>query len=201
MPCKYVTAGVCACPHCVATPYLKNPMLSVSMRLQIREVVYDFYGSRYASCLARLQKMLPVLRLDIFLSSHVEALYEAVRSPALCLSSQLFMRRAVVLDFILHQSKTPHASCRAQVRCKALIQYTTPFVSVNLHTMALAFGTDIGCVPPWTTALHKHYFTRSGVSFCRNFGLKSSICCAIAGQPSFLNSHFIAGCWRMSLPT
>ena len=55
----------------------------------MREVVYDFYGSRYASCLARLQKMLPVLRLDIFLSLHVEALYEAVRSPALCLWSSL----------------------------------------------------------------------------------------------------------------
>ena len=36
------------------------------------------------------------------------------------------------------------AFCWVQVRCKALIQYTTPFVSVNLHTMALAFGTDIG---------------------------------------------------------
>ena len=34
----------------------------------------------YASCLARLQRMLPVLRLDIFLSPHVEALYEAVRT-------------------------------------------------------------------------------------------------------------------------
>ena len=49
-------------------------------------MVYDFYGSKYASCLARLQRMLPVLRLDIFLSPHVEALYEAVRgympSPA-----------------------------------------------------------------------------------------------------------------------
>ncbi len=31
-----------------------------------------------------------------------------------------------------------------QVRCKALIQYTTPFVSVNLTTMAEAFGTDVG---------------------------------------------------------
>ena len=144
VPRKAVTAGVCACPHRVATPYSKSPMLSVSMRLQIREVVYDFYGSRYASCLARLQKMLPVLRLDIFLSLHVEALYEAVRSPALCLWSQLFMRLGTAFGFILHQLKTSHASCRVQVRCKALIQYTTPFVSVNLHTMALAFGTDIG---------------------------------------------------------
>ena len=36
---------------------------------------------------------------------------------------------------------------RAQVRSKALIQYTAPFVSVNLSTMATAFGTDLGCAP------------------------------------------------------
>ena len=32
-----------------------------------------------------------------------------------------------------------------QVRSKALIQYTAPFISVNLRTMATAFGTDVGC--------------------------------------------------------
>ena len=119
--------------------------LSKSLRLQIREVVYDFYGSRYASCLARLQKMLPVLRLDVFLSSHVEALYEAVRSPTSCLWSQLSVNLGMALWlYITAPLIHSYAFSRVQVRCKALIQYTTPFVSVNLHTMALAFGTDIG---------------------------------------------------------
>ncbi len=31
-----------------------------------------------------------------------------------------------------------------QVRSKALIQYTAPFISVNLQTMAQAFGTEVG---------------------------------------------------------
>ena len=57
-----------------------------SLQSQVREVVYDFYCSRFASCLARLQQMLPVLRLDIFLSPHVEALYEAVNPASLLLS-------------------------------------------------------------------------------------------------------------------
>ena len=33
-----------------------------------------------------------------------------------------------------------------QIRSKALVQYTTPFTSVNLSTMAQAFNTDIRCV-------------------------------------------------------
>lgn len=45
----------------------------------MRELVYDFYGSRYAACLARLQRLLPMLRLDLYLSPHVDTLYAAVR--------------------------------------------------------------------------------------------------------------------------
>ena len=37
-----------------------------------------------------------------------------------------------------------HALAASQVRSKALIQYTAPFISVNLPTMATAFGTDVG---------------------------------------------------------
>ncbi len=33
----------------------------------------------------------------------------------------------------------------AQVRSKALIQYTAPFVSVDLRTMAAAFSADVEC--------------------------------------------------------
>ncbi len=32
------------------------------------------------------------------------------------------------------------------IRSKALIQYVTPFTSVNMATMATAFGTSVGCV-------------------------------------------------------
>lgn len=46
----------------------------------MRELVYDFYGSRYAQCLSRLQRLLPMLRLDMYLSPHVDTLYAAVRS-------------------------------------------------------------------------------------------------------------------------
>ncbi len=49
----------------------------------MREVVYDFYSSRYAACLARLARLLHVLRLDLHLSPHVDALYsQACCNPA-----------------------------------------------------------------------------------------------------------------------
>ncbi|BBN13298.1 COP9 signalosome complex subunit 1 [Marchantia polymorpha subsp. ruderalis] len=73
---------------------------------EVRELIHDFYASRYASCLGYLQKLKPNLLLDIHLYDHVEALYE-------------------------------------QVRHKALIQYTNPFISVDLNTMASAFKTSV----------------------------------------------------------
>lgn len=43
----------------------------------------------------------------------------------------------------------------SQVRSKALIQYVTPFTSVNLATMATAFATTVGWVPPAMNRQHK----------------------------------------------
>ncbi|XP_057826657.2 COP9 signalosome complex subunit 1 [Cryptomeria japonica] len=74
---------------------------------EVRELVHDFYSSRYASCLEYLQNLKSNLKLDIHLHAHVETLYD-------------------------------------QIRHKALIQYTNPFISVDLHTMANAFKTSVG---------------------------------------------------------
>ncbi|KAL0044872.1 hypothetical protein WJX82_000746 [Trebouxia sp. C0006] len=73
---------------------------------EVRELVNDFYGSRYASCLSHLTKLRPMLELDLHAHVHLNTLYAAIRS-------------------------------------RALVQYTTPFTSVNLPTMAEAFKTDV----------------------------------------------------------
>lgn len=73
---------------------------------EVRELVNDFYGSRYASCLSHLTKLRPMLELDLHAHVHLNTLYDAIRS-------------------------------------RALVQYTTPFTSVNLPTMAEAFKTDV----------------------------------------------------------
>jgi len=72
----------------------------------VREAVNDFFHSRYASCLAYLDKLKPDLLLDLHLHDHVEQLYTDVRS-------------------------------------KALIQYFSPFVTVNMRLMATAFNVEI----------------------------------------------------------
>lgn len=73
---------------------------------ELRELINDFYSSRYASCLKYLDKIKPKLLLDIHLHEHVEGLYQKIRN-------------------------------------KALIQYFTPFISVDLNTMSEAFNTNV----------------------------------------------------------
>eukprot|EP01027_Heterolobosea_sp_BB2_P003518 GEZU01005325.1.p2 GENE.GEZU01005325.1~~GEZU01005325.1.p2 ORF type:complete len:313 (-),score=116.68 GEZU01005325.1:32-970(-) len=70
---------------------------------QVRELIKDFYASRYTSCLKYLDKLKPELLLDIHLHDHVEILYE-------------------------------------QIRNKALVQYVSPFTSVDLRKMANTFS-------------------------------------------------------------
>ncbi|KAM7260798.1 hypothetical protein ACFE04_026273 [Oxalis oulophora] len=73
---------------------------------EVRELINDFYSSRYASCLEYLGNLKEYLLLDIHLHDHVETLYD-------------------------------------QIRKKALIQYTLPFLSLDLNMMANAFKTSV----------------------------------------------------------
>ena len=49
---------------------------------QVRELVQDFYSSRYASCLKYLRKLKPDFLVDLHLHDHVEPLFEAIQSKA-----------------------------------------------------------------------------------------------------------------------
>lgn len=51
--------------------------------LQVREVVHDFYNSRYATCFAQLEALRPILACDIHLHDHLNTLYRDVRTKAL----------------------------------------------------------------------------------------------------------------------
>jgi COP9 signalosome complex subunit 1 len=53
------------------------------LNLQVRELILDFYHSRYASCLRHLDSLRPSLQLDLHLAGHVEALYSHIRQKAL----------------------------------------------------------------------------------------------------------------------
>ncbi|XP_052147725.1 COP9 signalosome complex subunit 1 [Oryza glaberrima] len=83
---------------------------------EVRELVNDFYSSRYGSCLEHLEKLKTNLLLDIHLHDHVETLY-------------------------------------MDIRHKAIIQYTLPFISVDLNTMAAAFMTSVSMLEKELAAL------------------------------------------------
>jgi COP9 signalosome complex subunit 1 len=83
---------------------------------EVRELVNDFYSSRYGSCLEHLEKLKPNLLLDIHLHEHLETLYKDIRH-------------------------------------KAIIQYTLPFISVDLNTMADAFKTSVSMLEKELAAL------------------------------------------------
>eukprot|EP00164_Ancoracysta_twista_P002734 GFYU01003636.1.p1 GENE.GFYU01003636.1~~GFYU01003636.1.p1 ORF type:complete len:477 (-),score=156.77 GFYU01003636.1:131-1516(-) len=50
---------------------------------EVRELINDFYSSRYSSCLDYLSALKPELMLDIHLYDHVEKLYSMIRNKAL----------------------------------------------------------------------------------------------------------------------
>ncbi|XXG76081.1 hypothetical protein AAC387_Pa08g0508 [Persea americana] len=104
--------GLCALA-CFDRTELKNKVIDninfrnfLELVPEVRELINDFYASRYASCLEYLENLKGNLLLDIHLHDHVETLY-------------------------------------GQIRHKAIIQYTNPFISVDLHTMAGAFKTTV----------------------------------------------------------
>eukprot|EP01137_Pigoraptor_chileana_P002979 Opistho-2@42535 len=73
---------------------------------EVREIIHDFYASRYASMLKHMATLKEDLLLDIHLHDHVTALYKDIRN-------------------------------------KALVQYCSPFLTVDLRSMADAFGTSV----------------------------------------------------------
>ncbi|OAY64372.1 COP9 signalosome complex subunit 1 [Ananas comosus] len=107
-----VYGGLCALASFDRTELKKKVIDNINFRNflelvpEVRELINDFYASRYASCLEYLENLKPNLLLDIHLHDHVNTLY-------------------------------------TEIRHKAIIQYTLPFISVNLHTMAGAFKTSV----------------------------------------------------------
>lgn len=73
---------------------------------EVRDLLNDFYFSRYASCLKYLDKLKNPVLLDIHLHEHVESLIQKIRE-------------------------------------KALVQYFSPFISVDMQEMAKAFNTTV----------------------------------------------------------
>lgn len=84
-----VYGGLCALATFDRCELQKNVISSSCFKLflelepQVREIIFTFYESKYASCLQRLNAIRDNLLLDMYLAPHVPALYAQIRSRAL----------------------------------------------------------------------------------------------------------------------
>uniref|UniRef100_A0A4W3KE28 G protein pathway suppressor 1 n=1 Tax=Callorhinchus milii TaxID=7868 RepID=A0A4W3KE28_CALMI len=117
-----VYGGLCALATFDRQELQRNVISSSSFKLflelepQVRDIIFKFYESKYASCLKMLDEMKDNLLLDMYLAPHVKTLY-------------------------------------TQIRNRALIQYFSPYVSADMHKMAISFNTTVGALEDELTHL------------------------------------------------
>lgn len=70
-------------------PDRKLAPLTLPHSLQVRDLISDFYNSRYASCLAHLAALRPALALDIHLHDHAQVCTITAGSCVLLLAALL----------------------------------------------------------------------------------------------------------------
>ncbi|KFM79956.1 COP9 signalosome complex subunit 1, partial [Stegodyphus mimosarum] len=81
--------GLCALASFDRQELLKNVISSSSFKLflelepQLRDIIFRFYESKYASCLKLLDEIKDNLLLDMYLAPHVNILYTQIRNRAL----------------------------------------------------------------------------------------------------------------------
>jgi COP9 signalosome complex subunit 1 len=104
--------GLCALATFDRHELQKNVIFSSSFKLflelepQLRDIIFKFYESKYASCLKLLDEIKDNLLLDMYIAPHINTLY-------------------------------------TQIRNRALIQYFSPYLSADMHKMAMAFNRTV----------------------------------------------------------
>ncbi|KAK2164227.1 hypothetical protein LSH36_67g01013 [Paralvinella palmiformis] len=58
--------------------------LFLELEPQLRDILYQFHGSKYASCLKLLEEIKDNLLLDMYLAPHITTLYAQIRNRGLC---------------------------------------------------------------------------------------------------------------------
>uniref|UniRef100_A0A3B5LQH2 PCI domain-containing protein n=1 Tax=Xiphophorus couchianus TaxID=32473 RepID=A0A3B5LQH2_9TELE len=84
-----VYGGLCALASFDRQELQRNVISSSSFKLflelepQIRDIIFKFYESKYASCLKLLDEIKDNLLLDMYLAPHIKTLYSQIRNRAL----------------------------------------------------------------------------------------------------------------------
>ena len=81
--------GLCALATFERSKLHKEVLISNTFKLflelepQLRDVIINFYESKYGKCLTQLEDMRDNMMLDIYLASHVNTLFSMIRSRSL----------------------------------------------------------------------------------------------------------------------
>ncbi|CAG5899030.1 unnamed protein product [Menidia menidia] len=136
-----VYGGLCALATFDRQELQRNVISSSSFKLflelepQIRDIIFKFYESKYASCLKLLDEMKDNLLLDMYLAPHIKTLYSQIRNRALIQSDP--------------EPQEPLGACERAYSvakddpCLCVCQYFSPYVSADMTKMAQAFNTTV----------------------------------------------------------
>ncbi|XKL63208.1 hypothetical protein PGB90_005572 [Kerria lacca] len=84
-----IYGGLCALATYDRNELQKNVILSSSFKLflelepQLRDIIFKFHESKYATCLRLLDEIKDNLYLDMYIAPHIHALYSQIRNRAL----------------------------------------------------------------------------------------------------------------------
>ncbi|XP_043954937.1 COP9 signalosome complex subunit 1 isoform X1 [Gambusia affinis] len=140
-----VYGGLCALASFDRQELQRNVISSSSFKLflelepQIRDIIFKFYESKYASCLKLLDEIKDNLLLDMYLAPHIKTLYSQIRNRALIQS----------LTSISRSCGEPISSTRE----KSGGMYFSPYVSADMTKMAQAFNTTVAALEDELTQL------------------------------------------------
>ncbi|KAK2504111.1 hypothetical protein MC885_011179 [Smutsia gigantea] len=117
--------------------------LFLELEPQVRDIIFKFYESKYASCLKMLDEMKDNLLLDMYLAPHVRTLYTQIRNRAL-----------IQVDMEGQRLRQGTATWRPQAADGPYaFQYFSPYVSADMRKMATAFNTTVAALEDELTQL------------------------------------------------
>lgn len=103
--------------------------LFLELEPQLRDVIINFYESKYGKCLKQLEDMKDNMMLDIYLASHVNKLFSKIRSRSLV---QYFR---YLLIFWGGKS--------SDEKINFFVLFFSPYSSADLRLMANSFNTSV----------------------------------------------------------
>ena len=101
--------GLCALATFDRSKLHKEVLISNTFKLflelepQLRDVIINFYESKYGKCLTQLEDMRDNMMLDIYLASHVNTLFSMIRSRSLVQYFRLVLKLFTVFPRIVEK--------------------------------------------------------------------------------------------------